>query len=101
MYPHSNVGLVAINAQTAFDEAKKFLDSLVHNQCSLAGCYSDGTRTKHTELCLLGKIELAHKRRATPPSMRPYVFDPEKCEDGKPHESIMGSEFCLKCGEPL
>ena len=53
MYPQSNVGLVAIDAQTAFDEAKKFLDSLCHNQCELAGCYSNGTETVHTELCVL------------------------------------------------
>jgi hypothetical protein len=25
----------------------------------------------------------------------------EKCTDGQLHESIMGSEFCLKCGEPF
>jgi|SRR5277367_5325301 len=24
-----------------------------------------------------------------------------RCKDGLPHETIMGSEFCLKCGEPL
>jgi hypothetical protein len=53
MYPQSNVGLVAINAQTAFDEAKKFLDNLVHNQCELAGCHSNGKETVHTELCVL------------------------------------------------
>jgi hypothetical protein len=32
---------------------------------------------------------------------RAYVFHPKKCIDGKPHQSIMGSEFCLGCGEPL
>jgi len=32
---------------------------------------------------------------------KPYVFDPKVCKNGKPHESIMGGEFCCGCGEPL
>jgi hypothetical protein len=64
MHPYSNVGLVAPNAQTAFDEAKKFVDSMVSNQCHLAGCYSDGAETKHTELCVIGRIQKENAERA-------------------------------------
>ena len=53
MYPESNVGLVAPQAQLAFNEGLKFLHLLCHNQCELAGCHSNGEKTVHSQLCIL------------------------------------------------
>lgn len=88
--PASEVGVTS-GAQSAFDAAREFVTSMIRNQCELAGCLLQGkpygTGDVHTSQCWYTKRTEFYRRRA----------EQAACK----HESIMGSEFCLKCGEPL
>ena len=86
----SEVGTTS-GAQSAFDAAREFVKSMIQNQCELAGCLLAGqpygAGDVHTAKCWYTKRAEFYRKRA----------EQAACQ----HESIMGSEFCLKCGAPF
>lgn len=85
--PASEVTMMS-GAQGAFDAAREFLKSMIKNQCELAGCYDDELGgVYHASKCWFAKRAEFYRKRA----------EQAACQ----HESIMGSEFCLRCGIPF